>query len=101
MNADLKYGLTKRTISLIKNVFSKQKKIKKIILYGSRAKGNFRNGSDIDLTLVADDMAFSELSKIMTEIDDLMLPYKFDVSLFHQIEDVDFIDHIRRVGVEF
>jgi predicted nucleotidyltransferase len=101
MSLILKYGLTEKTISSIKDVFSKQKKIQKIILYGSRAKGNFRNGSDIDLTLVAVEMTFSELSKLMTEIDDLMLPYKFDVSLFHQIEDVGFIDHINRVGIEF
>lgn len=101
MNENLKFGLNQKTISDLKSVFFKFKKIQKIILYGSRAKGNFKTGSDIDLTLVASEMTFSEFSQIITEIDDLMLPYKIDLSLYHKIEDVDLINHIQRVGIEF
>ncbi len=50
------YGLKEKHIKAINSVFSKYPQIEKTILYGSRAKGNYRNGSDIDLTLVGDDL---------------------------------------------
>ncbi len=80
-------------------VFSKHIQIIKVILYGSRAKGNFKPGSDIDLTLVAPQMNLSELLKIENELDDLLLPYKIDLSLIHHIDNQDLLDHISRVGI--
>lgn len=97
----LKYGLPNSTIDSIKDVINKHSKIEKIILYGSRAKGNYKPGSDIDLTLVAPTMELTELLKIETELDDLMLPYKIDLSLFHMIDNPELIEHIKRVGLEF
>jgi predicted nucleotidyltransferase len=49
------------------------------VLYGSRAKGNYRPGSDIDLTLLGESLNLTELQKIELELDDLMLPYKIDL----------------------
>lgn len=96
-----KFGLNHGTIKKIQEVFLKHPKIQKIILYGSRAKGNFKSGSDIDITLIAPKMSLSELLQIEHEIDDLMLPYKMDLSLFHQIDNPSLIDHINRIGIEF
>lgn len=95
------FGLKPEAINSIKEVLSKHNKIKKVVLYGSRAKGNFKPGSDIDLTLIAPEMTLTELLKIENELDDLMLPYKIDLSLFHHIDNSDLIEHIKRVGVEF
>ncbi len=67
-----------------------------MILYGSRAKG-----SDIDLTIVGDALTQSHLLKIANELDDLLLPYKIDLSLMRQIEDEALLEHIRRVGEVF
>lgn len=75
--------------------------IEKVILYGSRAKGTFKKNSDIDLTLVAPEMSLSDLLKIENEIDDLLLPYKVDISLHHQIDNHELMNHISRVGKEF
>lgn len=97
----MKYGLKERTIKSICGVLSKYPKIDKAILYGSRAKGNYRNGSDIDLTLVGNDMTLSDLGKLEWELDDLLLPYKVDISLFHQISNSSLVDHIEKVGKEF
>jgi predicted nucleotidyltransferase len=94
-------GLLKETFAAIQKVLSKYPKIEKAILYGSRAKGNYRNGSDIDLTLIGKEMTLQELSKLEWELDDLLLPYKFDISLFHQISNPSLIDHIQRVGKDF
>jgi predicted nucleotidyltransferase len=101
MTAPGKHGLDQKTVHAIKSVFAQYPQIEKTMLYGSRAKGNFKPGSDIDLTLIAPTLTLSELLKIETEIDDLLLPYKVDLSLFHKIENNDLLDHIQRVGKEF
>lgn len=63
--------------------------------------GNYRNGSDIDLTLLGDSLTYTQLNRIETQIDDLLLPYSVDLSLFNHIENPDLIDHIKRVGKIF
>ena len=96
-----KTGLSSKTIGKIHSVFSRYPHIDQAILYGSRAKGSFRNGSDIDLTLKGDSLTHRELAKIEMELDDLLLPYKIDLSLFKQIDNPNLIEHIGRVGVVF
>ena len=95
------YGLTLGQIAAIREVFRHHVKIGKAILYGSRAKGNYRAGSDIDLTLQGEDLSFSDLVRIATELDDLLLPFNIDLSLLQSIENPDLIAHINRVGVDF
>jgi len=97
----MKYGLKQNTIERINAVFAAFPEVVEVILYGSRAKGNFRPGSDIDLTLKGKNLHLAELNQISSELDDLMLPWQIDLSLFHHIDSVDFIDHINRVGVVF
>lgn len=96
-----KFGLTESTIKLINAVFASHPQIEQVILYGSRAKGNYRVGSDIDLTMVGGDITLSDLMNIDAELDDLLLPYKIDLSLLHKIDDPDLVDHIKRVGAVF
>lgn len=95
------YGLSKKTISAIQGVFAKYLQIEQAILYGSRAKGNYRNGSDIDLVLVGTELDLSQLFKIELELDELLLPYKIDLALLHQIKNPDLVEHINRKGVVF
>ena len=93
-----KFGLKPSDIEKLKSVFKKYDQIEKVIVYGSRAKANFKPGSDIDLTVIAPSMNLSVLLKIENEIDDLLLPYKVDLSLHHLIDHPDLLDHIKRVG---
>ena len=95
------YGLKEKHIEAVNSVFSKYPQIEKATLYGSRAKGNYRNGSDIDLTLKGEALTLSILSKIETELDDLLLPYKIDISIHHKIENPDLLEHMDRVGIVF
>lgn len=95
------FGLSEKTIAAIQGVFSKYHQIEQAILYGSRAKGNYRNGSDIDLVLVGSELNLSRLFKIELELDDLLLPYKIDLALLHQIENTDLVEHINRKGKVF
>lgn len=96
-----RFGLKEATIEKIIAVFSQYFNIQKVLLYGSRAKGNYRNGSDIDLTLIGENISYSQLSKLDIQIDNLLLPYCFDISIFKDIDNLDLIDQINRVGVVF
>jgi uncharacterized protein len=97
----MKFGLKQETIDKINSVFKNHPEVENAIIYGSRAKGNFRVGSDIDLTLHGDQLTYEILSKINTEIDDLNMPYLFDISIFHKLKSPDLEEHINRVGVVF
>lgn len=94
-------GLSPLTISKINAVFSGCPTLAKAVLYGSRAKGNYRNGSDIDLVLMGVDLNRRQLGLIESQLDDLLLPYSLDISLFQEIDNADLVDHINRVGIVF
>lgn len=95
------FGLEPLQIEAIRSVFRKHPSIEKVLVYGSRARGNFKPNSDIDLTIVGESVDTTELLKIENELDDLLLAYKIDLSLFHQIENSDLVDHIKKVGRTF
>ncbi len=95
------FGLKDTDINLINSVFRNYNCIIKAVIYGSRAKGNYRNGSDIDLTLIGEDINLTTLLKIENELDDLLLPYKIDLSVYNKIENIDLINHIKKVGIVF
>jgi predicted nucleotidyltransferase len=97
-----RFGLKESTVHKICEVFARYPQVQQVILYGSRAKGNYKEGSDIDLVLIGnDDLNDRLLARIDMEIDDLLLPYMVDLSILSHITDPDVIDHIRRVGVVF
>ena len=95
------YGLKEEVVARINSIFAAQPDIERVILYGSRAMGNYRDASDIDLTLVGERLSLEQLLRIENDLDDLMLPYKIDLSVFHALDNPDLIDHIRRVGTQF
>lgn len=92
-------GLPKAVLEKLRRVFAAGPGIERVILYGSRAKGTHRKGSDIDITILGESLDFTALLSIETEIDDLMLPYMMDVSLFHHLDNGELIEHIRRRGI--
>lgn len=97
----MNHGLTSETADRIRSVLGRFPEVEKAVLYGSRAKGNYKRGSDIDLTLFGSGLNPSVLSQINSGLDDLLLPQKIDVSIFAKISHTDLIDHIQRVGVVF
>ena len=97
----MKFGLKESTIDKVNSVFLNHLEIDEVIVFGSRAKGNFREGSDIDLTLIGKNIKYEKLSKIKQQIDDLNTPYLFDISIFETLKSEDFINHIIRVGQTF
>ena len=95
------YGLKEKHIDLINSVFEQYSAIETVILYGSRAKGDYRNGSDIDLSLRGKNISNSLLFKIDTALDDLLLPYTIDLSILDKIQSSDLLEHINRIGIVF
>jgi predicted nucleotidyltransferase len=79
----------------------KYKQIEKVILYGLRAIGTYRNGSDIDLTFIGKALSLSILNRIWIDLDDLLTPYSFDLSVYSDLTNKDLIKHIDKNGVEF
>ena len=98
---EFRFGLKSEVIEKINSVFSKYPNIEQVVVYGSRAKGNYRLGSDIDLTLIGTDLSYQQLLQIATDIDDLLLPYKVDLSIYKQINNPDLVEHINRIGQQF
>ena len=96
------FGLSVDTLRNIREVFARFPSIEKVLLYGSRAKGNYKTGSDIDITLIGKNLNLnSTISLLRDALDQLYLPYTFDISIFNQLDEPAFIDHILRVGKTF
>jgi predicted nucleotidyltransferase len=95
----MQYGLSNRTLDTLNTIFRKYPGIKQAVLYGSRAKGNYRRGSDIDLTLkTGDDFTFTDLLHIAGDFDDSDMPYFVDVSVYDRLSNPELKAHIDRVG---
>ncbi|SFM66082.1 nucleotidyltransferase domain-containing protein [Nitrosomonas communis] len=101
MNAEVaaKLGLSQTTLDKLNSVFRQHSTIDSVLIYGSRAKGTYRSGSDIDLTIKGRILDFAEMMQIEDQIDDLYLPYTVDLSQYHQLTNIDLIAHIDRVGI--
>jgi len=97
----MKYGLTEDTIEKICGVYASFPEVEKVVLYGSRAKGNYKGGSDIDLTLYGTALTSDLRASIEEALDDLLLPYTIDLSLFDELENAELREHIERVGIVF
>jgi len=89
--------LEKKELNLLKEVFIKNKRVKQVILFGSRAKGTAKNNSDIDLAVsgLGDEL---DVENLAMELDDLPLPYKFDLKALSAICNPSLRKHIQRVG---
>jgi len=95
----MEYGLSDKTLNTLNLIFHKYSGIKQVILYGSRAKGNFRTGSDIDLTLKTENsFTRNDLLNITGDFDDSDMPYFVDVSIYDELSNPDLKAHIDRVG---
>ncbi len=94
------FGLSAKILVEICNVLARHPQVDRAVIYGSRAKGNDKRGSDIDMTLFGEALIFNDLLKIMTELDDLLLPCTIDLSIFRMIDHERLREHIDRVGWE-
>ena len=97
----MKFGLSDTVIKELQDVFRRHANIEKVLIFGSRSKGNYRAGSDIDLAVIGKDIDYNLLLSILCEIDDLDLLYTVDLLDYQQKKGTPIGDHIDRVGQVF
>jgi predicted nucleotidyltransferase len=95
------HGLSGKTVEAIHHVLARFPDVERAVLFGSRAKGNFKPGSDIDLALSGPKLKQEMVNRIDEELDELPLPYRFSLALYHEITDAEVLAHIGRVGIVF
>lgn len=93
------HGIPALTLEQIATALARFPNVEQAILFGSRAKGTHRRGSDIDLALVGTGLDWRTIGKIDTALDDLPTPYGFSLVVFDERLDPDVTAHIRRVGI--
>ena len=96
-----RYGLSEKTTNTIRNVFSRHPEIERAVLFGSRAKGTNKLGSDVDLALLGKKLTQRTLNRLYDELEDLPIPYQFSLLLSEKITDSEIRAHIERVGIVF
>lgn len=92
------FALSNDVLSRLRTVFAKHPEIDSVILYDSRTKGTFSPFSDVDITIIGENLNKNLITMLIFEIDDLLLPYMFDISLYSKITNPDVVAHIKRVG---
>ncbi len=97
MNAE--HGLEEITIARVVHVLAGFPEVEKAVLFGSRAKGTHKRGSDIDLALVGDKLDWRTVGRIDSALDDLPVPYRFSLIRFGQQTDPEVAAHIERAGI--
>lgn len=94
-----KYGFNEKEWQMLQHLLASCRNIEKAILYGSRAKGNFKKFSDIDITLIGSSLSRSDLLRLSASFNDSSFPYVVDFSIFPKLKNEELIDHINRRGI--
>lgn len=97
----MKFGLSDTVVKELQDIFRHHSNIEKVLIFGSRSKGNFRAGSDIDLAVIGKGIDYSQLLTIRCEIDDLDMLYSVDLLDYQKKIGTPLGDHIDRVGQIF
>lgn len=91
-------GIDSRILKILNKIFSKYPMIHQVKLYGSRAKGNYRDNSDIDLVALGEIDRFT-IANVLLDLDDTDIPYLIDLQNYSELKNRRLVDHIDRVGV--
>jgi len=101
VSASPDFGLPQRTIDIIRRILAEVPEVEKAVIFGSRAKGTYRPGSDIDLALFGPKLDLDTLGRIAGQLDESPIPYQVDLCLFDLIDHPGLREHIERVGKVF
>lgn len=95
------FGLKDKEIEAIVEVFNAFPALEKVVLFGSRARHTYRNGSDIDFAVYGSGLDHKSIREIEENLDELLLPYKMDVLLYKEINSNALKNRIDEEGVIF
>lgn len=92
-------GLKDKDITLLKEILFSNSAVEDAVIYGSRAKGCWKPFSDIDITLIGENITHADLIGLMMKFEDSALPYMVDLNIFSSLSNPALLDHISRVGI--
>ncbi len=93
-------GLVENDLQALAGVLKQFPAVEQAIVFGSRAKGAFKNGSDVDLALRGESLSFEQVSRVSYLLnEETSMPYRFDVLQYETIDSPELVGHIDRVGV--
>jgi len=95
----MNFGLKKSDLMYIINAIKKNREIEKAAIFGSRAKGNYKTGSDVDIAIYGENITFDTISTLHTMLEgEGPLPYFFDIIDYTHLNHKRLKEHIDRVG---
>lgn len=93
-------GLTDNHLAILRTAISHFPEIEVALLFGSRAKGTYREGSDVDLAVKGDSVTRRTVAALNSELEDSLLPFFVDVVAYNSISNAELKSHIDRVGIK-
>ena len=94
----MSYGLTERQETLLKEIFSNYLSKGRVLVYGSRAKGNYTERSDVDLVIQGCPLDRNLIADIQDAVLESDFPYLTDIQFYEEIQNPALLDHVNRVG---
>jgi type I restriction enzyme R subunit len=91
------FGLPEKLITEIKAVLNRNASVEKAVIFGSRAKGNYKKYSDVDIALFGN-IDEDSAQNIHERLEELESPFMFDVLVFEDIQNEELKQHILRCG---
>lgn len=96
----MNFGIPEKSLKLIREAVSKYTDIEKALVFGSRAMGNYKRGSDVDLCIFGSKITGDTVNKLSIELNELLpLPYYFDVLHYESIINEELKTHIDKYGI--
>lgn len=92
------YGLSDKNLHELHAILASIPHIEQAVIYGSRARGDFKPGSDVDLTLLGPDLTFHDLALLDDKLYYSYIPFFFDTNAFARLSNPALVDNIRREG---
>jgi len=99
MSTVASHGLSAATLEKVRAVLERFPEVERAVLFGSRAKGTYNPGSDIDLALEGAALDWRTVGRLYDALDDQLLPYKFSLIVHDKALDPEVAAHIARVGI--
>ena len=98
----MNFGLRDEDLSNIIITIQQFSEIEKAAIFGSRAKGNFNPGSDVDIAIWGNDISFSTISRLHAILEEESpMPYFFDIVDYSHLNHIELKSHIDRAGIVF
>ncbi len=94
-----KFGIERETLEKIIEIFKRYKQVKKVCIFGSRARGDFKKGSDIDICVWLDDNGENIIYRIEDELEEINIILLFDIVVFNNITKESLKNSILKEGV--